>query len=95
MVSNESKLRCGHEVRFGQATSCEIHPPSGGGSLALSHYGGIEKEWETLNLCGFWKIECCHEKGSLSFTFLRSKYWTWWECMKSIHFWMAFWVIIK
>jgi hypothetical protein len=37
--------------------------------LALSHCGGIEKEWEVLNLHGFSKIERCHEKGSLLFTF--------------------------
>jgi hypothetical protein len=37
--------------------------------LALSHYGGIEKEQEALNFHGFPKIEHCHKKGSLSFTF--------------------------
>jgi len=31
--------------------------------------GGTKKEREALNLHGFSKIECCHEKRSLSFTF--------------------------
>jgi len=49
--------------------SCGIHHTNGGGNLAFSHFGGTEKEHEVPNLCGFSKIECCHEKGSLSFTF--------------------------
>ncbi len=68
-VLNESELRCDCEAGFGQATSYEIHHPSKGGNLALSHYGGTEKEWEALNLRGFLKIEHYHEKRSLNFTF--------------------------
>jgi hypothetical protein len=56
MVSNEFKLCCSYKTRFGQATNCKIHHPNGGGNLALSHCGGIEKEWEVSNLHGVLKI---------------------------------------
>ncbi len=69
MISDESKLHCGCEAGFRQATSYRIHCFSGGGNLALSHSSGTKKEWKALNLRGFPKIECCHDKLSLSFTF--------------------------
>ncbi len=69
IVSEESDLCCDNEIRFGQVISCRIHHTSGRGNLALSHCGGIEKEQEALNFHGFPKIEHCHKKGSLSFTF--------------------------
>jgi hypothetical protein len=62
MVLDESKLRCGHEVGFGQVVSCEIHCYSGGSNLVFSHCGGTKKEQEVLNLCGFPKIEHYHKK---------------------------------
>jgi hypothetical protein len=33
-----------------------MHHSGGGGYLALSHYGGTEKEWEASNLCEFIKV---------------------------------------
>jgi hypothetical protein len=58
---DESKLHCGHETRFAQAPNCGIQRSNGKNNLAFSHCGGIEKEWEVLNLHGFPKIECCQE----------------------------------
>jgi hypothetical protein len=94
MISDEFEL-CSHETRFGQVASCGIHCSSGrGNSIGFLHCGGTKKEWEALSLRGFPKIERCHIKGSISFTFYRGsirhggKAW-------STRFWMAFRVIIK
>jgi hypothetical protein len=56
---DESKLRYGREIFFGQATNYGIHRSNGRGNLAFSHCGGIKIEWEASNLHGFPKIECC------------------------------------
>jgi hypothetical protein len=39
-----------------------IHSPSGGANLALSHCGGTKKEQEASNTHGFSKIERYHKK---------------------------------
>jgi hypothetical protein len=55
MVSNESDLCCGREVRFGQTNTYKIHSFSGGGNLVFSHCGGIEKEQK--NFKSMWIFE--------------------------------------
>ncbi len=74
MISDESKLHCGCEAGFRQATSYRIHCFSGGGNLALSHSGGTKKEWKALNLRGFPKIEMLPRQMIFILYLLRRKY---------------------
>jgi hypothetical protein len=68
---DESKLHCGRETRFGQATNCGIHCSNGRGNLAFYHCGGIKIEWEALNLQGFLKIECCKKNELYPLPFMK------------------------
>jgi len=54
----------------------------------------VLKKTKTSNLHGFSKIELCHKKKFYGFYLLQKKYSICWEDMKSIHFRMAFQVIV-
>jgi hypothetical protein len=69
MIFDESKLCCGHEVGFGQVVNYMMHCSNGGGNLALSHCGGIEKEREVPNLHGFSKLNATMKKDSYPLLF--------------------------
>jgi hypothetical protein len=79
----------GYKTRFGQIASCRVHCPSGGGNLALSHCGGIEKEWEASSCMDFQNLNVAMKNDYYPLPFTR-------EIldmvvdMKSINFWMTF-----
>jgi hypothetical protein len=50
VVLDEFELCCNYEACFGQVANCGIHHSSGGSNLALSHYGGTEKNGK-LQIC--------------------------------------------
>jgi hypothetical protein len=70
MISNESKLCCDSEARYEQAFSYKIHCFNGGCNLVFFHCGGTKIEWRALNLYGFLKMECCHEKNPCPLPFM-------------------------
>ncbi len=52
MISDEPKLCYDCEIKFGHVIKYRVHRPNGRGNLAFSHYGGIGKKWEALNMHG-------------------------------------------
>jgi hypothetical protein len=68
MISNKSGLCCGREARFGQVLVVGFIVLVEE-AIWLSSIVWYQKKREAPNLRGFLKIECYHEKRSLSFTF--------------------------
>ncbi len=44
-VSNEPKLCCTSQTRFGQTFKCKLHCLDGGSQLVIANCHGIEKKW--------------------------------------------------